>query len=79
MTGGKDGVVLMWDEAFQTILKTYQLEQSSVTTGGALLADHPAIRALALGKDCILVGTKNSEVDVVWAWLGHFNLVSICT
>ena len=62
VSGGKDGVVGLWDEGFQNRLKTYQLHSSALEGGGTLRSDLPPIRALALGQGRILVGTKNSEV-----------------
>ena len=64
VTGGKDGKVCLWDEAFQNCLKTYDLASTAITSGGGakLVMDHPPVRALALGQGKILVGTKNSEV-----------------
>lgn len=64
ITGGKDGKVALWDEQFEHCLKTYQLHSSAVETGGwaQLHTDLPAVRALSLGQNKILVGTKTSEV-----------------
>ena len=67
LTGGKDGIVVLWDEVFQNVIKSYNLEQNDVAPGSQLFMDYPPIRALSLGQDCILVGTKNAEVRV---WLG---------
>lgn len=64
MTGGKDGIVNLWDEPFRNVIKSYKLEQSSIVSGSQLFADCPPIRALYLGQDDIIVGTKNSEVGV---------------
>lgn len=62
ITGGKDGVVCLWDEEFTNCLKTYQLHSSAIEGGGVLHSDLPPIRALVLGHGKILVGTRNSEV-----------------
>ena len=66
ITGGKDGRVAIWDEQFEHCLKTYQLHSSAVETGGGaqLHNDLPAVRALSLGQNKILVGTKTSEVGL---------------
>ena len=64
ISGGKDGVVCLWDESFSNTLKTYQLHSSAIEGGAALHSDLPPIRALVLGQGKILVGTKNSEVCV---------------
>jgi WD40 repeat protein len=64
VSGGKDGVVRLWDESFGSCLKTYQLHSSAIEEGrGRLFADLPPIRALSLGQGKILVGTKHSEVS----------------
>ena len=65
MTGGKDGVVGLWDENFTRCLKTYKITRSALnSTGGqaVLLEEAPAVRSITLGQGKILVGTKNSEV-----------------
>lgn len=62
LTGGKDGIISLWDESFQNSIKNYDVEQSSLIDGGQLYVDYPPIRSLALGQDSILVGTKNSEI-----------------
>ena len=65
VSGGKDGVVRLWDESFGSCLKTYQLHSSAIDEGkGRLFADLPPIRAISLGQGKILVGTKNSEVSI---------------
>ena len=65
MSGGKDGVVRLWDESFSSCLKTYQLHSSAIEEGrGRLFADLPPIRALSLGQGKILIGTKHSEVSI---------------
>ena len=65
LTGGKDGIVTLWDEAFKNQIKSYSLQQSSVTNGCCFHTELPPIRSLSLGQECILVGTKNSEVRFV--------------
>ena len=74
LTGGKDGIIVLWDEVFQNVIKSYNLEQSAVAPGSQLFVDYPPIRALSLGRDCILVGTKNSEVR---AWLEVWSPASL--
>ena len=72
VSGGKDGVVRLWDESFSSCLKTYQLHSSAIEEGrGRLFADLPPIRALSLGQGKILVGTKHSEVSIVFVSLKH--------
>ena len=54
---------MLWDEAFDNILKTYALHSSAVGGGrGQLYEDTPPIRSLYLGQGKILVGTRNSEI-----------------
>eukprot|EP00111_Clytia_hemisphaerica_P009365 TCONS_00027488-protein len=65
VSGGKDGVVRLWDENLSRCLKTYKLNRSSLATGqpkDVLVHDNPAIRAVTLGQGKILVGTKNGEI-----------------
>ncbi|XP_064621338.1 echinoderm microtubule-associated protein-like 6 [Lineus longissimus] len=64
VTGGKDGIVGLWDEPFEKCLKTYSIKRSSLAPGsrGTLVVDSPSIRAVVLGHGHILVGTTNSEI-----------------
>ena len=65
VSGGKDGVVCLWDETLTRCLKTYKLNKASLASGqpkDVLVYDNPAIRAVTLGQGKILVGTKNGEV-----------------
>ena len=64
MTGGKDGVVSLWDDQFERCLKTYALKRGSLAPGtkGLLVQDSPPVRAIVLGHGFILVGTKNGEI-----------------
>ncbi|XP_074647902.1 echinoderm microtubule-associated protein-like 6 [Tubulanus polymorphus] len=64
VTGGKDGIIGLWDETFERSLKTYAIKRSSLTPGskGTLTTDNPGIRAVVLGHGHILVGTVNSEI-----------------
>ena len=63
ISGGKDGVVTLWDKAFENILKKYTLHSSAVGGGrGQMYEDTPPIRALCQGQGQILVGTRNSEI-----------------
>ncbi|XP_037543112.1 echinoderm microtubule-associated protein-like 6 isoform X2 [Nematolebias whitei] len=64
VTGGKDGVVELWDDTFDRCLKTYAIKRTALSAGskGLLLEDNPSIRAITLGHGHILVGTKNGEV-----------------
>ena len=64
MTGGKDGVVCLWDETFERKLKTYPIKRSALSgqSKGMLVTDSPAVRAVVLGHGHILVGTKTGDV-----------------
>uniref|UniRef100_A0A8D1JS65 EMAP like 5 n=1 Tax=Sus scrofa TaxID=9823 RepID=A0A8D1JS65_PIG len=64
VTGGKDGVVALWDDSFERCLKTYAIKRAALAPGskGLLLEDNPSIRAISLGHGHILVGTKNGEI-----------------
>ncbi|XP_074434711.1 echinoderm microtubule-associated protein-like 6 isoform X3 [Larus michahellis] len=63
-TGGKDGIVALWDDMFERCLKTYAIKRAalSASSKGLLLEDNPSIRAISLGHGHILVGTKNGEI-----------------
>ncbi|XP_075781606.1 echinoderm microtubule-associated protein-like 6 isoform X3 [Pelodiscus sinensis] len=64
VTGGKDGVVALWDDMFERCLKTYAIKRAALSTSskGLLLEDNPSIRAITLGHGHILVGTRNGEI-----------------
>ena len=64
VTGGKDGIVSLWDDQFEKCLKSYAIKRSALAPGtkGILMVDNPAVRAVVLGHGHILVGTINGEV-----------------
>uniref|UniRef100_A0A3P8UFH2 EMAP like 6 n=1 Tax=Cynoglossus semilaevis TaxID=244447 RepID=A0A3P8UFH2_CYNSE len=64
VTGGKDGVVELWDDMFERCLKTYAIKRAalSASSKGLLLEDNPSIKAITLGHGHILLGTKNGEI-----------------
>lgn len=64
VTGGKDGMIALWDEVYERCLKTYTVKKSSLShdSHGTLTSDMPAIRSVVLGHGHILAGTKNSEI-----------------
>ena len=65
VTGGKDGIVALWDENFSRCLKSYKVTRTGLSPGppaSILLEDVPPIRAITLGQGKILVGTKHGEV-----------------
>ena len=67
MTGGKDGMVALWDENFSRCLKNYRVTRTTLSPGppaSILLEDAPPIRAITLGQGKILVGTKHGEVRI---------------
>ncbi|XP_077993248.1 echinoderm microtubule-associated protein-like 6 [Glandiceps talaboti] len=64
VTGGKDGIVGLWDDSFERCLKTYAIKRTSLaqTSRGMLVRDSPAVRSVILGHGHILVGTKNGDI-----------------
>lgn len=64
VTGGKDGMIGLWDDQFERCLKQYYIKKSGIeqSSRGVLMTDLPPIRAIVLGHGKILVGTKNGEV-----------------
>lgn len=62
MTGGRDGVVTMWDPLFEQCLKAFKVEEASMNPGSVLLQNLPPVRALHTDEDKILIGTGNDEV-----------------
>ena len=64
MTGGKGGVVGLWDDQFERCLKTYQIKRSALAQGttGMLVQESPSVRAIVLGHGKILVGTNTGDV-----------------
>ena len=62
VTGGRDGVVAMWDPLFEQCLKAFKVEEASMNPGSVLLQNLPPVRALHTDEDKILIGTGNDEV-----------------
>ena len=64
VTGGKDGVVGLWDDQFERCLKTYAISKEAIApeSKGMLTVNSPAVRAIVLGHGKILVGTMNGEI-----------------
>ena len=62
MTGGRDGVVAMWDLFFEQCLKAFKVEEASMNPGSVLLQNLPPIRAIHTDEGKILIGTGNDEV-----------------
>lgn len=63
MTGGRDGVVTMWDPLFEQCLKAFKVEEASMNPGSVLLQNLPPVRALHTDEGKILIGTGNDEVQ----------------
>ena len=62
VTGGRDGVVTMWDPLFEQCLKAFKVEEASMNPGSVLLQNLPPVRALHTDEGKILIGTGNDEV-----------------
>ncbi|XP_006814808.2 echinoderm microtubule-associated protein-like 6, partial [Saccoglossus kowalevskii] len=64
VTGGKDGVVGLWDDSFERCLKTYAIKRTSLAqnTRGLLFKDNPPVRSVILGHGHILVGTQGGDI-----------------
>ncbi|XP_068675093.1 echinoderm microtubule-associated protein-like 6 [Montipora foliosa] len=63
VTGGRDGVVAMWDPMFEQCLKAFKVEEASMRPGSILLQNLPPVRALHFNGDGrILLGTGNDEI-----------------
>ena len=62
VTGGKDGVVVIWDVLFEQCLKAFKVERSAMNYGSILLDDCPSVRSIHTNSTRILVGTGNDEV-----------------
>lgn len=64
MTGGRDGVVTMWDPLFEQCLKAFKVEDAAMNPGSVLLQNLPPVRALHTDEGKILIGTGNDEVSL---------------
>ena len=62
VTGGKDGVVVVWDMFFEHCLKAFRVERAVMNYGSILLDDTPPIRSIHTNATRILIGTGNDEV-----------------
>lgn len=62
VTGGKDGVIVIWDVYFEQCLKAFKVERSVMNYGSVLLDDCPAVRSIHTNATRILIGTGNDEV-----------------
>jgi microtubule-associated protein-like 6 len=77
VTGGKDGIVSIWDDNF-ALLKNYSIAKSSLAPGpqNVLLKDNPPVRSVVFGNGRMLVGTKNSEVIEINNKEGAMNVIT---
>ena len=75
MTGGRDGVVAMWDLFFEQCLKAFKVEESSMNPGSVLLQNLPPVRAIHTDEGKILIGTGNDEVRCSCYKSGDFSRV----
>nr|KAG5687806.1 hypothetical protein BaRGS_005436 [Batillaria attramentaria] len=64
VTGGKDGVIGLWDDQFERCLKTYAIKKAAIApeSKGILTSESPSVRAIVLGHGKILVGTMKGEI-----------------
>ncbi|XP_037073170.1 echinoderm microtubule-associated protein-like 5 [Pollicipes pollicipes] len=63
LTGGQDGYICLWDQEFSRCLKIYPISNAYVTGSEVTLsADHPSIRACAMGEGRIVAGTQKGEI-----------------
>ena len=70
VTGGRDGVVAVWDPLFEQCLKAFKVDDASMRPGSALLRNLPTVRALHIdGDGKILLGTGNNEVAFRMCWM----------
>ena len=73
MTGGRDGVVAMWDPFFEQCLKAFKVEEASMNPGSVLLQNLPPVRAIHTDEGKILIGTGNDEVRCSCCKSGDFS------
>ncbi|XP_065657214.1 echinoderm microtubule-associated protein-like 6 [Hydra vulgaris] len=62
VSGGKDGVVVVWDEMFSQALRAFKIETSQFPPGTILLRDCPEVRSIHTDEGNILVGTGSDEI-----------------
>ncbi|KAI3362845.1 hypothetical protein L3Q82_001894 [Scortum barcoo] len=65
VTGGKDGVVELWDDMFDRCLKTYAIKRAALSPGskGLLLEDNPSIRAITLSLGHMVTSCSFTSPD----------------
>lgn len=62
MTGGKDGIVALWDDTFERCLKTYAIKRAVLAPGSKGKKGRPVLSHLPLSLDpfsAILVPTHS--------------------
>lgn len=62
MTGGADGVVMVWSESFEQPLRAFKVEVSRFPAGTILLKDCPPIRSIHTDEGNILIGTGDNDI-----------------
>ena len=62
VTGGHDGVVMVWDETFTEPLRAFKIEGNQFPPGTILLSDCPPVRSIHTDEGNVLIGTGNNEV-----------------
>lgn len=68
MTGGHDGVVMIWDQTFTEPLRAFKVESSRFPSGTILLHDCPPIRSIHTDEGNVLIGTGHNDVIQI-----HYN------
>ena len=67
VSGGKDGVVVLWDEMFSQPLRAFQIETSKFPPGTILLHEKPPIRSLHTDEGRIVLGTGHDDIIQIFA------------
>ena len=68
VTGGNDGVVMVWDQTFTEPLRAFKVDGSRFPSGTILLHDCPPIRSIHTDEGNILIGTGHNDVIQI-----HYN------
>eukprot|EP00049_Salpingoeca_infusionum_P015006 m.287561 g.287561 ORF g.287561 m.287561 type:complete len:1929 (-) comp15790_c5_seq3:4131-9917(-) len=62
ISGSKDGTVMVWAAEFSRVVKTFKIDQSTLSDGSILTVRKPAFRATALANGEIIAGTASGEI-----------------
>ena len=62
MTGGNDGVVMVWDESFTQPIRAFKIDISRFPPGTILLHDSPSVRSIHTDEGKVLVGTGGNDI-----------------